>query len=152
MREDEFAQFHVDVGLGDALSGVPEVLSGDDLLEFAGIGAASVLAVPRAQQFAEKLHALTFPWKDRPNTRTKDLVDLVLLIERGELAPAEVADAVRQTFEKRRTHPAPHEIAMPPEAWSNEFEAMAGEANLAIRDIRSAHRRLVEFWALVQRG
>lgn len=56
-----FAQFHVDVGIGDALSGVPEVLRGDDLLDFA-----------RAQQFAEKLHALTFPWKDRPNTRTKD--------------------------------------------------------------------------------
>lgn len=147
-----FAQFHVDVGIGDALTGEPERLGGDDLLAFAGIGAASVRAVPRAQQFAEKLHALTFPWRDRPNTRTKDLVDLVLLVERGELALAEVREAVGRTFGTRRTHPVPNEIAIPPESWSKEFASMAEEANLAIRDIRSAHRRLAEFWALVLSG
>lgn len=147
-----FAQFHVDVGIGDAMGGGPEVLRGDDLLEFAGVGAPSVLAVPRAQQFAEKLHALTFPWTDRPNTRTKDLVDLVLLMERGELTAAEVRDAVRRTFETRRTHPPPQEIPMPPAAWSKEFGAMAEEANLTVRDVSAAHRRLTEFWTLVQPG
>jgi hypothetical protein len=78
-----YAKFHIDVGCGDALAGEPERLAGDDLLAFAGIPPAAVMAISRPQQFAEKLHAYTFPWAGRLNTRTKDLVDLVLLIERG---------------------------------------------------------------------
>ena len=80
-----YARFHIDVGIGDAKADEPERLTGDDLLEFAGIAPAVVLAIPQPQQFAEKAHAYTFPWSGRPNTRTKDLVDLVLLIERGLL-------------------------------------------------------------------
>lgn len=77
-----YGRFHLDLGFGDALTGVPEQLTGEAVLEFAGIPAAMVLAVPKAQQFAEKVHAYTFPWQDRTNTRTKDLVDLALFIER----------------------------------------------------------------------
>lgn len=73
-----FGSFHIDVGIGDALHGTPEPLRGEDLLAFAGIAPAEVLAIPKAQQFAEKIHAYTYPWTDRPNTRTKDLVDLLL--------------------------------------------------------------------------
>jgi Nucleotidyl transferase AbiEii toxin, Type IV TA system len=78
-----YARFHIDVGCGDALVGEPERILGDDLLAFAGIPPAEVLVVSRSQQFAEKIHAYSFPWSGRVNTRTKDLVDLVLLIERG---------------------------------------------------------------------
>jgi nucleotidyltransferase AbiEii toxin of type IV toxin-antitoxin system len=85
-----YARFHIDVGCGDALVGEPERLVGDDLLSFAGIAPATVLAIPKPQQFAEKLHAYTFPWSGRLNTRTKDLVDLVLLIERGPPGAADV--------------------------------------------------------------
>ena len=48
-----YAKFHVDVGIGDAVVGSPERLTGDDVLEFAGIEPASVLAIPKSQQFAE---------------------------------------------------------------------------------------------------
>ncbi len=102
-----YARFHVDVGCGDALVGEPERLVGDDLLSFAGIDPASVLAIPRAQQFAEKLHACTFPWSGRMNTRSKDLVDLVLLIERGPLDAGDVRKALEATFSTRATHPLP---------------------------------------------
>ena len=57
-----YARFHIDVGCGDAIVGESERLVGDDFLSFAGFGPAMVLAIPRAQQFAEKLHADTFPW------------------------------------------------------------------------------------------
>lgn len=144
-----FARFHVDIGIGDALTGEPERLTGDDLLSFAGITPASVLAVPKAQQFAEKLHALSLPWSDRPNTRTKDLVDLVVLIERGRLEPAEVRDAVRRTFEARRTHVVPIEVPRPPDAWVKEFAALAEEANIEMRDVHAAHRRLAEYWTRI---
>lgn len=145
-----FARFHVDVGIGDTLIGEPERLVGDDLLAFAEIAPATVLAIPLPQQFAEKLHAFTFPWSDRPNTRAKDLADLVLLIERGRLDPARVADAVRRTFAARRTHVAPTDIPEPPEAWAQEFEAMARETGIAASDLATAHLQLSQFWIAVR--
>ncbi len=75
---------------GDALSGQPERLTGDDLLAFAGRAPVQVVAISKTQQFAEKAHAYTLPWADRENTRVKDLVDLLLLVERGALDRREV--------------------------------------------------------------
>jgi hypothetical protein len=60
-----YAKFHIDVGIGDAVVGEPERLVGDDLLQFAGIPPAVVIAIPKPLQFAEKLHAYSFPWKGR---------------------------------------------------------------------------------------
>lgn len=109
------ARFSIDVGVGDAVIGQPEKLVGDDLLSFAGIGPAVALAIPVAQQFAEKVHAYTFPWTDRINTRTKELVDLILLIERGNLEVGMVLGAVVQTFTHRRTHQIPKSLPVPPQ-------------------------------------
>lgn len=95
------------------------------MLDFAGIGPARALAISTAQQFAEKAHAYTFPWGTRRNTRTKDLVDVVLLIERGGLDAETVRRAVVATFERRRTHTLPADLAPPPEEWKTEFIAMA---------------------------
>ncbi|MFG5722480.1 nucleotidyl transferase AbiEii/AbiGii toxin family protein [Streptomyces murinus] len=54
-----------------------------DTLEFAGAPTRAIEAVGWRQYFAEKLRALTRDYRDRRNTRVKDLVDLVLLIESG---------------------------------------------------------------------
>ena len=77
-----FAKFHLDVSTGDVLREPYETLSGRDWLGFAGIASAKFPAVSPEEQFAEKLHAYTLPRAGRENTRVKDLVDLVLLIER----------------------------------------------------------------------
>ena len=42
--------------------------------------------ISREQQFAEKIHAYSFPFKDRTNSRVRDLVDLVILIRDGKLS------------------------------------------------------------------
>ena len=52
----------IDVGFGDAVVGDAEVLTCDDLLSIAGVPPTRTRAVPKAQQFAEKIHAYTFPW------------------------------------------------------------------------------------------
>jgi hypothetical protein len=141
-----YAKFHIDVGLGDALIGAPELLVGDDLLAFAGIGPAAVLAIPKPQQFAEKLHAYTFPWVGRLNTRTKDLVDLVLLIERGLPDVAQIRTALLTTFTTRGTHPLPKSLPPPPVAWGRDFPGMAEEAGLSTRDYLAAFAILERFW------
>ncbi len=142
-----YARFHIDVGCGDALVGEPERLVGDDLLSFAGISPASVLAIPRAQQFAEKLHAYTFPWSGRMNTRTKDLVDLLLLIERDPPKANDVRRALAATFSTRATHPLPTALQRPPAEWKTEFTGMAAEAGLSTTEFLEAFAILEQFWS-----
>jgi hypothetical protein len=95
-----FARFHVDVGAGDAVMGPLEPVEGRDWLQFAGITAPSFRMIPREQQFAEKLHTYTLP-RRATNSRVKDLIDLVLLIQSGNLADQRIAEAVRLTHQRR---------------------------------------------------
>lgn len=141
-----YAKFHIDVGLGDAVVGEPERLTGDDLLEFAGLDPATVLAIPRSQQFAEKVHAYSFPWAGRLNTRTKDLVDLVLLVERGPPDVGEIRGALAATFQTRNTHPLPETLPLPPEHWKADFPGMATEAGLSTTDYLAAFAVVDAFW------
>lgn len=133
-----FASFHLDVGIGDPVIQTPEELLGEDFLGFAGLPPARVRAISRAQQFAEKLHAYTFPWNDRPNTRTKDLVDLVLLITSRSLESAAVRSAVDATFQARNTHQLPTHLPEPPISWASSFHEMAIEVQLTSVNLMDA--------------
>jgi hypothetical protein len=141
-----YAKFHIDVGVGDALVGTPEELTGDDVLDFVGVEPARVLAIPKPLQFAEKAHAYTFPWADRLNTRTKDLVDLVLLIERGPPDLEQIRLALKATFKTRRTHPLPEALSPPPASWATDFYGMAGEAGIPTTDYLEAFAIVHDFW------
>ena len=141
-----FARFGLDVGFGDAEFGAPEPLDGEDFLGFAGCANARALAIPRAQQFAEKIHAYSHPWDDRINTRSRDLVDMVLLIERGGLDPEEVRRALAATFGRRGGRAVPGELMPPPETWTAEFTAMAAQAGLSHTDLATAFQTLQQFW------
>jgi hypothetical protein len=141
-----YQKFHIDVGCGDAVVGEPERLTGEDFLDFAGVGPACVRAIPKPQQFAEKVHAYSFPWTGRLNTRTKDLVDLVVLIERDALDPGEIRAALTATFSTRNTHPLPQTLSPPPPAWAADFPAMATEAGLSTTDYLVAFEELRKFW------
>ena len=76
-----FARFHLDLGMGDIQREPYEWTEPRDWLGFAGIAAGCFPSISREEHFAQKLHAYTMPRQDRANTRVKDLVDLVLLIE-----------------------------------------------------------------------
>jgi hypothetical protein len=84
-------------------------------------------------QFAEKLHAYTLPRGERVNTRTKDLVDMVLLVRGKRLDKAKTAAAIRVTFAKRETHAVPQELDPPPATWEPVFDALAKECGLVIK-------------------
>ncbi len=63
-------------------------------------------------------------------SRVRDLVDLVLLIEQSRLDVVRLRNAIRETFQRRNTHEAPHALAPPPASWSGPFAEMAQECNL----------------------
>jgi hypothetical protein len=64
------------------------------------------------------------------NTRTKELIDMLLLIEQGNLNNRRVASAIATTFEKRATHDVPRKLEPPPAEWKPTFEALTGECGL----------------------
>ena len=101
---------------------------------------------PANQQFAEKIHAYTFPWRDRDNTRVKDLVDLVLLIHSELLNPAGLKQALQATFEARNSHPVPAHLPEPPPDWAEPYAALARETGLPMSTWQEAFVYLDERW------
>lgn len=125
-----FVGFHLDVGIGDAVMEPVETIKGRNWLEFAGIDSPSVYMISSEQQFAEKLHAYTLPRPGAVNSRVRDLVDMVLLIQVGILRGEVVPNAVRTTFQRRKTHDLPKALAQPPADWERPFSALAKECGL----------------------
>jgi hypothetical protein len=140
-----FVKFHLDVSTGDVLREPYESLSGRDWLGFAGIASTTFWAVSPEEQFAEKLHAYTLPRVGRENTRVKDLVDLVLLIERTHMHAARLQKAIRETFQRRKTHGIPPALASPTVSWSKPFSEMAVECGLE-PDLEKHFRVVAQFF------
>jgi hypothetical protein len=145
-----FARFHLDAGIGDAVIQPLEIIECRDWLGFAGIGSPLVQTISREQQFAEKLHAYTLP-RSTTNSRVKDLMDLALLIGSGELTRQQVADALRLTFERRKTHALPSELPPPPPDWRGRFRALAEECGLPA-DMDAVFTEVRAFYDRVLRG
>jgi hypothetical protein len=142
-----FAKFHVDLGVGDDVLEPLENVRGEDWFDFAGIPAVAVPALSVEQHWAEKFHAYTRP-RETPNSRVRDLVDLVLILEHEAPAPDRVSTAVDATFRRRGTHSVPDVVLEPPSAWAKPFAALAAECGLDER-LAPAHERVDSFWRTV---
>ena len=143
-----FVGFHLDVGIGDAVMEPLEVIEGRDWLAFAGIASPSLYMIPREQQFAEKLHAYTLPRRGAANTRVRDLVDMVLLIQSATLVHNTITEAIRVTFERRKTHSLPDRLSVPPAEWQKPYRALARECGL-IGQVEDAFEIVRTFTKLV---
>src|SRR5919109_194628 len=145
-----FVKFHVDLGVGDEVLEPLETVEGEDWLAFAGIPAVVVPALSVEQHWAEKFHAYTRP-RETPNSRVRDLVDLVLILEREAPATERVRAAVDATFQRRGTHSVPDVVLDPPSRWAKPFAALAAECGLE-QNLAPAHERVEAFWRRVRAG
>ena len=141
-----FAKFHLDVGIGDAVLGSPEWAKSEEFFAFAGISPARFRILPVAQQFAEKVHSYTLPRKGGINSRVKDLVDLVLMLDKDAPAPDSLKPAIQATFDHRRTHDIPITIPAAPPTWASSFTSMAQQVNLSETTIEAAVTRMNDYW------
>jgi Nucleotidyl transferase AbiEii toxin, Type IV TA system len=141
-----FAGIRLDVAArGEELAGT-EMLPLPNTLAFAGLPTRSIEAVDRRQHFAEKLHALTRDYGARPNTRVKDLVDLILLIE-SPLAPdSSLVATVRHVFTVRATHLVPTRIESPPASWEASYPETALGLTRTTPELAKALTTLQAFW------
>jgi hypothetical protein len=116
------------------------------VLAFAGFPDHEVETVDPAQHFAEKLHAFTRPWRDRPNSRVKDLPDLLLLVGDGLAPSAGLLATVEHVFAARATHEVPVSLPDPPADWAERYATLAEELDLAPAMLDEAMVRLRSFW------
>lgn len=141
-----FTEFHLDVGVGDAIISTPDWKKGQEFLSFAGIPSPNVALLPLDQQFAEKVHAYSLPRAEHPNSRTRDLVDIVLLMDFGMPDKDLVQKALHATFTRRNTHPLPKKLEPPPKNWEARYRKMADECGVSKKTVEEAFELLDQYW------
>jgi hypothetical protein len=143
----EFATVRLDVAArGDELLATERLHLPGAILSLEHLSPPEVEVAATTQHFAEKLHALTRDYGAQLNTRIRDLIDLMLLIELDLVRPAQVLTVVRHVFESRGTHDVPAELPDPPANWSEDYAQAAEATSLRASTLREAMSRLRSFW------
>jgi len=142
-----FVSFHVDAAVGDYVPEEFEAAVENKFLAFAGIKSSLFHIIPREVQFAEKLHAYTMP-RSVPNSRVRDLVDMVLLIREGKLALRKTGAALKAVFGRRKSHEIPDVLEPAPVGWKKSFADMAQDCDLKI-DIKTGFNILNRFYSKI---
>ncbi len=145
-----FARVSVDIVARPEEIGGTERIALPGLLAFAGLPDGSVEVVDRDQHFAEKLHALTQTYGDRPNTRTRDLVDLTMLLEDGLQPTHELLTRVSHVFAVRDGSEAPVQLPDPPQQWAMTYRTLARGLDMEAETLDRAVDNLRAFWARVR--
>lgn len=123
------------VGQVEEVRGGTEVLTLPSPLAVDGHRAVEVLAVDVFQHAAEKYHAYSRMYaQDRPSSRVKDLVDLVLLVEAGLLMdPARLAARLHVVWSARDGTDPPSRLPKPPADWEAVYRRFATDLDLTAR-------------------
>ena len=135
----------VDIGFGDVVTPAPSKITYPTLLD---LPAPELLAYPPATVVSEKFQAMVA--LGIANTRMKDFYDVWMLAREIELDPAELADAIHATFNRRGT-PLPDDlpIALREEYWDTrhrEWNAFLRKNRLPEQiSLGEVGRRLIEF-------
>lgn len=116
-------------------------------LAFAGVEAPTIEIVDVARHAAEKLHAMLKTFADRENTRVRDLVDLVILVEHDLLEPASVAEAARQVWIERNGTEPPRTLGDLPAGWSEPYQRVAAEHELTADTFPKAIELVKTLWS-----
>lgn len=87
------------------------------------LGPKTVRCLSLRYQIAQKIHACTERFEDKENDRSRDLIDLILLHDLVEDLAA-VREACAITFERRRKHAWPPELAIEP-SWPETYAVEA---------------------------
>lgn len=133
---------------GDFLIDRIEHIHGTNWLEFYGIAAPIIPMISTEQQFAEKLHAYTLP-RQGINTRSKDLIDLILLLKSKNQSPEAVLYVLQRVFKARNTHPLPVVMPKPPKSWEQPFAAMATECGMS-ENLNDGFTQVSKFYDMLQ--
>lgn len=102
---------------------------------------------------AEKYHACVRIYAyERPSTRVKDLVDLVLLLDHGLVTPQRVGASLWHVFAERNQAIPPIEWPThPPADWATTYPPLARDSGASISTCAGAWALVGSFYALALR-
>ncbi|MCP3860355.1 MAG: nucleotidyl transferase AbiEii/AbiGii toxin family protein [Phycisphaeraceae bacterium] len=142
-----FERFVVDlVGTDGAPAEPPERVELGRAFAFAELPIVELAVLDLRSHWAEKLSAYLRRYDDRPNTRVKDLIDLVLLIEHGVQPDARLHDAVITTFHRREQELPGEQLPSMADEWAEPFASMAVDLALGAASASDAHSLVERFW------
>ena len=121
----------VDVAFGAPPVQPPTILQGSDLLSFAGIERLAIPTLSLEQHVAEKVHAYTRTYDGgRRSSRSKDLVDLIIVQANSLFVAGELRAAIRHTFSGRERQSQPASLPRPPADWERSYREYATEIDI----------------------
>ncbi len=115
-------------------------------LDFAGIPPTEVEIIDIHRHAAEKFHAMTRDFGDRENSRVRDLVDLVLLIENEMLRADAVADAARAVWSERNGTEPPRTLPTLPASWPARYAQLVDDHEVEARTFAQAVALVQALW------
>jgi hypothetical protein len=101
------------------------------------------------QQFAEKLHSYTL-YRPQINTRTKDLIDLLFLLDHKNRILDNFLHALQRVFRDGNTHPLPKILPQPTMSWQKPFDRMAAEWGIS-QSLKNGFIKISEFYNTMQK-
>ena len=146
-----FANVRLDVVARDDEISKTQRVELPGVLDFAGLERHDVEVVDPTQHFAEKAHAFTRTYGERPNTRVRDLPDMVLLIDDGLEPTPELFSIVSHLFEARAEPRIPVELPDPPSFWHENYPALAAELDVSAKTLDEAMTLVRDFWTALLR-
>lgn len=121
-------------------------------LAFAEVDAPVIEIIDVQRHAAEKLHALARDFGDRENTRVRDLVDVVILVEHHLLDRQQLAVATRAVWRERNGELPPAGLPPLPHNWAPRYDQLAAEHDLAAATFAEAVALVTATWAEVVKG
>jgi len=118
-----------------------------NLLDFAEIPTPEVEIVDVQRHAAEKLHAIARDYSDRDNSRVRDLVDVVLLLEHDALDAKKVADAARAVWAERDNSTPPAVLPPLPDDWPDRYHRLASQHDLQTTSFGDARGHVDALWS-----
>jgi hypothetical protein len=121
----KFADFQIDAVVDSNMTGVPDHAPGLRPIDIDGLTTADYRIYPVVDHLADKLVAMTSTFaSNRPSTRYRDLVDIVLIAQTQTID----ADALRAAVESEtihRNHSLPERLKLPDSSWTRGYAAIA---------------------------
>ena len=148
-----FEQFPIDVAFTEAPPLEPDQLPAPGVLMFAGIEPPDLPVIALEQHIAEKIHAYsgTYGPAERESTRSKDLIDLLLISVLTHPDAERLKQALNSTFHNRDRQPLPASLPPPPNAWTESYAVQARAVDVAA-DLDAAHTQAARFIDPVLQG
>ncbi len=94
---------------------------------------------------------MIFDFGDRENSRVRDLVDLVILIEHELLHTDELGAHINGVWRERNNDSPPSALPEFPETWPSRYERLAAEHDLNVSSFEAATPLVQQLWSDVKK-